>query len=186
MTALMLLGPGTPMLFQGQEFAASSPFFYFADHTPDLATLVQNGRVEFLAQVRSLVDPRMRAVFAAPESRETFERCKLDFSERQTHAGAYQLTKDLLALRRGDPGFSAQRPRGVDGAVLGEQAFVLRFFRDDGLDRLLVVNFGRDLHLLTCPEPLLAPPPACGCRARRRSRSCRTGGGERIVYRPAG
>ena len=37
MTALLLLAPGTPMLFQGQEFAASSPFCYFADHHPDLA-----------------------------------------------------------------------------------------------------------------------------------------------------
>src|SRR5205085_6848664 len=33
-TALLLLGPGTPMLFMGQEFAASSPVFYFADHHP--------------------------------------------------------------------------------------------------------------------------------------------------------
>src|SRR5262249_41102561 len=41
---------------------------------------------------------------------------------------------------------------------LGYQAFVLRYFVDDGMDRLLVVNFGRDLHQLTCPEPLLAPP----------------------------
>ncbi|MCU1295696.1 MAG: 1,4-alpha-glucan branching protein, partial [Bryobacterales bacterium] len=40
MTALLLLGPGTPMLFQGQEFAASTPFYYFADHNPKLAALV--------------------------------------------------------------------------------------------------------------------------------------------------
>jgi maltooligosyltrehalose trehalohydrolase len=35
---------------------------------------------------------------------------------------------------------------------------VARFFADDGLDRLLLVNFGRDLHLDPAPEPLLAPP----------------------------
>ena len=35
--ALLLLGPQTPMLFMGQEFAASSPFLYFADHEPELA-----------------------------------------------------------------------------------------------------------------------------------------------------
>ena len=158
MTALMLLGPGTPMLFQGQEFAASAPFLYFADHTPDLAKLVQTGRREFLEQFRSLTDPLMSDVLAAPHDPRTFERCKLDFADRETHAGAYQLTKDLLRLRREDPVYLAQAPRGVDGAVLGDQAFVLRFFADDGMDRLLVVNLGRDLHLLTCPEPLLAPP----------------------------
>src|SRR5437763_9194135 len=42
-TALMMLGPGTPMLFQGQEFGASAPFLYFADHKPDLARLVEKG-----------------------------------------------------------------------------------------------------------------------------------------------
>jgi maltooligosyltrehalose trehalohydrolase len=158
MTALTLLAPGTPMLFQGQEFAASAPFLYFADHNPELAKLVEAGRVEFLEQFRSIADPRMRDVLATPHDRRTFERCKLDFSEREKHAEAYRLTKDLLKLRREDPAFRAQKHRGVSGAVLGPQAFVLRYFQDDGEDRLLVMNFGRDLHLLTCPEPLLAPP----------------------------
>ena len=58
----------------------------------------------------------------------------------------------------------AQRPRGVDGAVLGPEAFVLRFFGeqstegDGGADRLLLVNLGVDLDLDPAPEPLLAPP----------------------------
>ena len=158
MTALLLLAPGTPLLFQGQEFAADTPFFYFADHKPELATLVEAGRVEFLAQFRSLTDPRMKPVFALPHEVDTFERSKLDFADRERNAPHYRLTKDLLRLRRDDACFRAQRRRDLDGAVLGPQAFVLRFFADDGLDRLLLVNFGRDLHLLTCPEPLLAPP----------------------------
>ncbi len=54
MTALMLLGPGTPMLFQGQEFAASSPFLYFADHNENLAPLIRRGRAEFLSQFSSI------------------------------------------------------------------------------------------------------------------------------------
>lgn len=156
--ALVLLGPGTPMLFMGQEFAASAPFHYFADHSADLAKLVEAGRVEFLSQFRSLADPTMREVFAPPHDPATFEKCKLDHGEREMHAEHYRLTKDLLRLRRDDPAFRAQAPCAVDGAVLGPQAFVLRYFQPDGLDRLLVVNFGRDLHLLTCPEPLLAPP----------------------------
>ena len=40
LTALLLLGPQTPMLFMGQEFSASNPFYYFADHEPELAKLV--------------------------------------------------------------------------------------------------------------------------------------------------
>lgn len=157
-TAVMLLGPGTPMFFQGQEFAASAPFFYFADHNPDLAKLVRKGRVEFLAQFRSITDPVMQRLLPDPESVETFEACRLDFSERDRNAPLYQLTKDLLRLRREDPVFQAPKLRGLDGAVLGSHSFVLRFFADDGLDRLLVVNLGTDQHLLSVPEPLLAPP----------------------------
>ncbi len=161
MMALLLLSPGTPMLFQGQEFAASTPFFYFADHNADLAKLVSAGRVEFLGQFRSLADPQMEGIFAKPYDPVTFERCKLDFRERETHAPQYRLVKDLLKLRRSDPGFRAQKWRGVDGAILGTTAFVLRFFQDDGADRLLVVNLGRDLHLQRVADPLLASPAGC-------------------------
>lgn len=157
LTALTLLSPGTPMLFQGQEFAASSPFLFFADHRGELAELVANGRREFLQQFPSLMDEDMLSLVARPADRQTFERCKLKFKERQSHAGAYRLTKDLLKLRRTDAAFRAQRIRGVDGAVLGLDCFVLRFFESGGGDRLLLINLGRDLHLPIVPEPLLAP-----------------------------
>jgi maltooligosyltrehalose trehalohydrolase len=159
MTALTLLAPGTPMLFQGQEFAADRPFFYFADHNAELAPRVREGRGEFMSQFRSVATPEMQALLPDPADPATFERCKLDFADRERHAFVYALHRDLLHLRREDPAFQAQRHRGVDGAVLGPQAFVLRYFVDGGADRLLLVNFGRDLHLDPAPEPLLAPPP---------------------------
>ena len=157
MTALFLLGTGTPMLFQGQEFAASTPFLYFADHNPELAKLVAEGRHQFLKQFSSLACPECSPHLQNPESEHTFSKCKLDFSERKRNAGCYELHRDLLKLRREDPVFNAPRPGGMDGAVLGAEALVLRFFGDDGDDRLLLVNFGADLQLTTAPEPLLAP-----------------------------
>jgi maltooligosyltrehalose trehalohydrolase len=157
-SALLLLAPGTPMLFQGQEFAASSPFLFFADHNADLAKLVRGGRAKFLAQFPSVALPEVQADLANPSDRLTFERCKLDFTEREKNADIYRMHRDLLRLRREDPVFRRQRPRGVDGAVLGPQAFVLRFFAEDGEDRLLLVNLDRDVHLDPAPEPLLAPP----------------------------
>jgi maltooligosyltrehalose trehalohydrolase len=158
MTAILLLGPMTPMLFQGQEFAASAPFLYFADHNPELARLVASGRRKFLEQFPSVACPESTPRLADPESETTFKRCKLDFSERQRHAASYELHRDLLKLRREDPVFRRPRPRGADGAVLGAEAFVLRFFGDEGDDRLLLVNLGADLQLNEMPEPLLAPP----------------------------
>jgi maltooligosyltrehalose trehalohydrolase len=157
LTALMLLGPGTPLLFQGQEFAASSPFLYFVDHKPDLAAAVRHGRLEFLSQFPSLALPETQAGVPDPDSLESFERCKLDFQERQRNAGSYALHRDLLRLRREDPVFRAQGAGSLDGAVLGPEAFVLRFFGENAGDRLLLVNLGRDLPLELVPVPLLAP-----------------------------
>jgi maltooligosyltrehalose trehalohydrolase len=158
LTALLLLGPATPLLFQGQEFAASAPFLYFADHRPELAALVRKGRGEFLGQFPSIASPDVNVCLADPGETATFERCKLDLGERERHGESYALHRDLLALRRDDPVFRTQGARGVDGAVLGLEAFVLRFFGAAGDDRLLVVNLGRDLPLTAMPEPLLAPP----------------------------
>jgi maltooligosyltrehalose trehalohydrolase len=158
LTALLLLGPATPLLFQGQEFSASSPFLYFADHHPGLAPQVRSGRAEFLRQFPSLAQPAMRDWLPDPGDPATFERCKLDFGERVRHAEAYALHRDLLRLRREDPVFRAQRPGGVEGAVLGPEALALRFFGTDGDDRLLLINLGRDLWLGSAPEPLVAPP----------------------------
>jgi maltooligosyltrehalose trehalohydrolase len=155
-TAVCLLGPGTPMLFQGQEFASSAPFLYFADHPPKLAELVRKGRAEFLRQWRSLATREL--TFDDPGSRETFEKCKLDFSERETHAEIYSLHRDLLELRKTEPVFSRQT-RQFDGAILGPEACVLRFFSDDFRDdRLLLVNLGPHLFLDPAPIPLLGPP----------------------------
>ena len=158
MTALLLLAPPTPLLFQGQEFAASAPFLYFADHKPDLAKLVRQGRHDFLKQFPSLATPASQSLLADPDSPETFARCRLDLGEREAHPQAYALHKDLINLRREDSVLRSPRYRGVDGAVIASQAFVLRYFADDGADRLLLVNLGRDLHLDPAPEPLLAPP----------------------------
>lgn len=158
MTALLLLGPQTPMLFQGQEFRASSCYFYFADHREDLAKKVDEGRAQFLAQFRSLATGEMRPWLPDPANPETFVRSKLDWRDRANNQSTYELHKDLLRLRREDPVFSAQGAHGLDGAVLCDEAFVLRYFAADGDDRLLIVNLGVDLRLRPAPEPLLAPP----------------------------
>ena len=158
LTALMLLGPGTPMLFQGQEFAASSPFLYFADYQGEIAQLVKAGRGQFLAQFRSLALPHIQAALPDPADPDTFWRSKLDLTERHSHVQTYALHRDLIRLRRDTTVFGLQRYGSVDGAVLSREAFVLRFFADDGNDLLLLVNLGMDLHFTPAPEPLLAPP----------------------------
>jgi maltooligosyltrehalose trehalohydrolase len=152
----LLLAPQTPLLFQGQEFAASSPFLYFADNAPEDAKAVSTGRRDFLMQFPSIAAGG-HVLLVDPASPDSFERSKLDLRERETHTFAVALHRDLLRLRRDDPVFGAQ-PTAVDGAVLSAEAFVLRFFGSEGEDRLVIVNFGIELFLSVVPEPLLAPP----------------------------
>lgn len=157
MTALLLLSPGTPMLFQGQEFAASSPFLYFADLHKDIARLVRKGRVEFLKQFTNIASPEVVDSLDSPSSVATFERSRLHLTERERHHSIYNLHRDLIRLRKEDTVFRAVADSRVEGAVMGPEGFLLRFFLG-AEQRLLLVNMGRDIRLRPAPEPLLAPP----------------------------
>jgi maltooligosyltrehalose trehalohydrolase len=185
MTALMLLMPSTPMLFQGQEFAASSPFLYFVDFEPELAAAVRNGRGEFLAQFPSIKEYEARARLDDPGSQATFDRCKLDFRERELNARAYALHIDLLKLRGEAAAFQSSTRRGLDGAVLSASAFLLRFFTEGHRDdRLLLVNLGGDLVKGSIAEPLIAGPPDADWHVAWSSEDPAYGGGGTPDLRP--
>jgi maltooligosyltrehalose trehalohydrolase len=158
LTALLLLGPQTPMLFMGQEFGSSSRFTFFADHQPELSTKVYAGRREFLSQFQAYADPAAQRAIADPAAEDTFIDSKLDWAETQTHATTVLLHRELLRLRREDPLLASQSYELLDGATLSPHALVLRWFDAQGEDRLLLLNLGCDLVLDPCPEPLLAPP----------------------------
>ncbi|HJR61945.1 MAG TPA: malto-oligosyltrehalose trehalohydrolase [Vicinamibacterales bacterium] len=175
LTAMLLLGPATPMLFQGQEFNASSPFLYFADQKAELHGPIRQGRREFLSQFASLEDPELTPQLPSPVDPANFERSKLDPGERASNAAAVALHRDLIALRRQDP-VIGQKARRIDGAVLAAEAFVLRFFGGGAGDRLLLVNLGCDLDLTPAPEPLLAPPAGAGWQVIWSSEAVRYGG----------
>lgn len=178
LTALMLLAPGTPLLFQGQEFAASAPFLYFAQHEDELDELIRRGRQEFLAQFPHIASADGGKLLQVPASEDTFRRCKLDHAERERepHAGMLRLHRDLLALRRADPVFAAQDAQRMHGAVLGPEAFLLRFLAPDGDDRLVLVNLGATLPLVPMAEPLLAPPAGARWKLLWHSEDPRHGG----------
>ena len=176
LTALTLLTPCTPLLFMGQEFAASAPFLYFARHEDELDGLIRKGRHEFLTQFPNIASPDGSKLLAVPADEDTFLRCKLDHAERERHAHVVALHRDLLRLRREDPVFSRCDAQRMHGAVLGPEAFLLRFLDDAGDDRLLLVNLGPTLPLHPMPEPLLAPPDGCRWRLLWNSEDARYGG----------
>ncbi|MHB1022742.1 MAG: malto-oligosyltrehalose trehalohydrolase [Acidobacteriaceae bacterium] len=106
--AVVLMAPFVPMLFQGEEFAASAPFQYFADHRePQLARAVSEGRrKEFAAfgwKPEEIPDP---------EDPATFKRCKLDWDEARQGAYAEMLRwyRQLIQLRRSTPELNDGEP----------------------------------------------------------------------------
>jgi maltooligosyltrehalose trehalohydrolase len=181
MTAYLLIGPATPLIFQGQELGARTPFVFFADHPPDLARAVLKGRRAFLARFPDLATPEAQASIDDPADPATFAKCKLDPSLADSKTVA--LFTDLLALRRSERALAQERADRLAGAVIGPEAFALHFFSKEAdafsskeEDRLLVVNLGSALRLEHAPAPLLLPPRSDGWRLLWSSDDERYGG----------
>ena len=182
MTGLLLLGPWTPLLFQGQEFGASGPFLFFADAgDSSVRDGTRGGRAKLLAPFLSLTEEKTWKILPAPDDPDVFARSKLDFSEREKNCELYNLHIDLLRLRRDDSRFRLQESDAIDGAALGPRSFVLRYFSKENDDRLLLVNFGESQILHPASEPLLAPPTGCKWETLWTSDSPRYGGADAVA-----
>ena len=102
--ALLLFAPETPMLFMGQEFAASTPFLFFTDFNPELGRLVTEGRRGEFADFRAFADPDMRDSIPDPQAESTFLASKLDLDRTEDQRA------DLSPLP-GAAGPAPRRPR---------------------------------------------------------------------------
>lgn len=135
---LTMAGPFTPMLFQGEEWAASTPFQFFTSHPePELGKATAEGRIREFERMGW--DP---AVVPDPQDPATYERSKLDWSEATGGRGARMLEtyRQLAALRRA-------RPELTDpafGSVSCTSDEASRLFTMRRGDLLVVVNFGGD------------------------------------------
>jgi maltooligosyltrehalose trehalohydrolase len=141
--ALVFASPFVPMIFQGEEWAASSPFLYFTNHTdPELGRIVLEGRrSEFSAfgwAPESVPDPQ------APQ---TFRRSKLDWSEldRAPHSDVLRWYRDLIALRR-----------RIDGDVRVDFSESERWIRMDRGDTSVVCNLAETQRTIPASGDILA------------------------------
>ena len=133
---LTMAGPFTPMLFQGEEWAASTPFCFFTSHPePELGQATAERR--FVEFDRMGWDP---AVVPDPQDPDTFRRSKLDWSETESgrHARLLAAYRRLAELRRAHPDLT-DPAFGSTSCAVDEEARVFRM-RRGGL--LVVVNFG--------------------------------------------
>ncbi len=123
-TALLLMAPETPLLFMGQEWAASTPFRYFTDHHDELGRLVTEGRRGEFRHFAAFADPAGRERIPDPQARDTFESSRLQWDERRVepHASILRLYQALLGLRRSEPAMragSAWQVAALDEGTIG-------------------------------------------------------------------
>ncbi len=167
--AVYLLAPQIPMLFMGEEWAASTPFPFFCDFDEPLAEAVRKGRREEFARFPEFSDPAVLARLPDPVARSTFEAAKLDWREREAdgHRDMLDWYRRILAVRgREIVPLVPRIRRGGRATDLGDRAFTVRW----------EVEGGGALHLLAN----LSPAPV-GYEARDLGRTVWTEGaaGER-------
>jgi len=100
--ACVLLGAHVPMLFMGDEYAASTPFLYFCDFGPELAEAVRNGRRDEFGRFEAFREPAAREAIPDPNAAQTFAASKLDPGERAVspHRERLALVERMLEVRR--------------------------------------------------------------------------------------
>jgi maltooligosyltrehalose trehalohydrolase len=159
LSALLLVSPYTPLLWMGQEWAASSPFLYFTDHPPELGRLVTEGRRDEFSGFSDFQDPARRSEIPDPQARETFERSRLLWDEREDdgHAGVLALYRELLALRGSDPALLARGREDFAVEPLGEGALAVRRGSPGGAGLILIVNLRGEVRVELDTRPATRP-----------------------------
>lgn len=142
-SALLLFLPYTPMLFMGQEFAASTPFQFFTDHNPELGKNVTEGRRREFKDFSHFAEASTREKIPDPQAASTFLNSKLKLAEIDQPPGAAQYAwyMHLLDLRRTDPVLVDQSRERMEARVLNADVLSVRRWKDAD-ERLLIVNFG--------------------------------------------
>lgn len=143
--AIYLLSPQIPMLFMGEEWAASTPFLFFCDFEGDLAPLVTEGRRSEFAKFPEFSDPETRERIPDPSAIGTFRDSALKWDELDDpeHAERLALYRELLALRAREivprlPGTGG----GGEYRLVGERGLEVSWSLGDGSTLVLLANLG--------------------------------------------
>jgi maltooligosyltrehalose trehalohydrolase len=140
-SALLLFAPETPLLFMGQEFAASTPFLYFTDHPEELGRLVTEGRREEFSGFRLFDDAALRQTIPDPQAESTFLGSKLNWQEARTRQDVLEMYRMLIGWRRRDPVLRHNDRQMTQAFWLTAQAVGVHRWLG-GQHRLLIANFG--------------------------------------------
>jgi maltooligosyltrehalose trehalohydrolase len=195
LSMLLCLTPYTPMFFMGQEWAASTPFLYFTDHTPELGVKITEGRRREFAGFAAFRDCASISNIPDPQVEETFRESKLNWSEPSSAAKAPTLAlhRECLRLRREMSAFRPNQRETWDARALGPDFGALRF-ADGGGEYLLLFTFGSGGTVDFGKDPFAAPPAGRCWKTVLSSNEARFGGsddsissnGEQFTFPSAG
>lgn len=174
-SALLLFAPETPLLFMGQEFAASTPFLFFTDHNPELGALVTEGRRHGFSAFPEFHDERLARTIPDPQAPSTFFASKLRLDERVRHEPVYRLHQALLALRANDVVLRVDDRTHT--RATGLTARIVMVHRWWGAEhRVLLANFGQRVTLAAEDDEELRRLPGFGWRLLLATTDPRFGG----------
>jgi maltooligosyltrehalose trehalohydrolase len=181
-SALLLLGPGTPLIFQGQEWAASAPFLFFTDHEAELGKLVTEGRRAEFAHFAAFSDSGQEV--PDPQALATFENSKLNWDEikQGEHAQMLAFYRDLLALRREAPLLRQRIRANITIKIIGDNIIAIRYQKPDTAEALLVlINLDPAMELALDRHELTLPPDGTRWEAALVSNDRKYGGQETLA-----
>lgn len=138
-SALLLLSPYTPLLFQGQEWAASTPFLFFTDHNQELGKLITQGRRQEFAHFTGFSGDTV----PDPQARATFEQSKLNWAEldQPGHQEILALYRALLVLRQSLAVLHDPHRANFKALKIDQDSVAFRYYgSEDQPDLLVVVN----------------------------------------------
>ena len=142
----LLLTPLVPMLFMGEEFAASTPFLYYCDFGPELAAAVAAGRRREFQRFAAFTDAAAIAHIPDPNAAATFAASKLRWAERtqSPHRERLALVRELLALRRQRLAAYLSELRHGGRYRIESGALHVAWDLEDGSAWRLLAHFGRE------------------------------------------
>lgn len=140
-SALLCLAPYTPLIFQGQEWAASTPFLYFTDHHAELGKLVTEGRRKEFAGFKEFAHGESTSSIPDPQAETTFQASKLKWEEAAegVHAQTRALYQEALRMRRELPALRRRTNREDWQAVALSKAVALVYTDPESGEVCMVV-----------------------------------------------
>jgi maltooligosyltrehalose trehalohydrolase len=126
-SVLLMMAPMIPLLFMGQEWAASTPFQFFTDVEPELGRLVTEGRRKEFAAFPEFSDSHARTAIPDPQAAATFAASRLKWEERDRtgHREVLELYRALLGLRRAHAALGASDAPTAEASAPDDDSIVL-------------------------------------------------------------